>query len=132
VLGTGVAHVLAERGAEVVLAEAGGELAAELGVRPRWQHVARLRERPNVTVHTRTTVESLSGDRAVLHNGQGAWEVRGIDLVVATRPMVPRGELLAALAAIPGGPAVFAAGDCAVPRTAFEAMQEAAALGHRL
>lgn len=47
---------------------------------------------------------------------------------VAHRP-----ELCEALKALPGGPAaVFDIGDCAVPRTAFEVMQEAAALGHRL
>ena len=55
-----------------------------------------------------------------------------LDLVVPTRPMVPSADLAEALAARPGGPAVFDIGDCAVPRTAFEAMQDAAALGHRL
>ena len=37
-----------------------------------------------------------------------------------------------ALKALERGPAVFEAGDCREPGTAFEAMQEAAALGHRL
>jgi hypothetical protein len=55
-----------------------------------------------------------------------------LDLVVPTRPMVPASELGDALKALPVGPAVFDVGDCVTPRTAFEAMQEAAALGHRL
>jgi hypothetical protein len=46
--------------------------------------------------------------------------------------MVPAGALADALTAIEAGPAVFEVGDCREPRTAFEAMQEAAALGHRL
>jgi hypothetical protein len=58
--------------------------------------------------------------------------LRDLDLVVPTRPMVPVTELGDALTALPDGPDVFDIGDCAVPRTAFEAMQEAAALGHRL
>jgi 2,4-dienoyl-CoA reductase (NADPH2) len=132
VLGVGVAHLLAERGIDVVLAEAGGTLAAELGVRPRWQYVAGLRERSNVAVHLRTTVQSLGGDRAALACGDAVVEVAGVDLVVATWPLLPRTELLEALAAVPGGPAVFAIGDCSWPRTAFEAMHEAAALAHRL
>jgi hypothetical protein len=55
-----------------------------------------------------------------------------LDLVVPTRPMVPTTELGEALKALLGGLAVFDIGDCVVPRTAFEAMQEAAAIGHRL
>jgi hypothetical protein len=46
--------------------------------------------------------------------------------------MVPVADLGEALKARPAGPAVFDIGDCAVPRTVFEAMQEAAAIGHRL
>jgi hypothetical protein len=46
--------------------------------------------------------------------------------------MVPAADLGETLKARPGGPAVFDIGDCAGPRTAFEAMQDAAALGHRL
>jgi hypothetical protein len=46
--------------------------------------------------------------------------------------MVPVCELADALAALADGPALFDVGDCAAPRTAFQAMQAAAALGHRL
>ena len=53
-------------------------------------------------------------------------------LVVPTRPMVPACALGEALKALDGGPAVFEVGDCRDPRTAFDAVQEAAALGHRL
>jgi 2,4-dienoyl-CoA reductase-like NADH-dependent reductase (Old Yellow Enzyme family)/thioredoxin reductase len=132
VLGVGVAHVLAERGVEVALAEAGSELATELGLRPRWRYVADLGARPNVSVWRGTTVEALAGDRARLCRDGEAHELAGLDLVVPTRPLVPACELAEALAALPQGPPAFLIGDCARPRTAFEAMQEAAAIGHRL
>jgi hypothetical protein len=41
-------------------------------------------------------------------------------------------ELAEALKTRAGGPPVFEVGDCVLPRTAFEAMQEGAALGHRI
>ncbi len=134
ILGVGVAHVLAERGAEVIVTEPGGELSAEIGLRPRWQYVADLRARPNVTVRLATTVESLSASAAVLRR-QGETETErldGLDLVVPTRPMLPVNALAEALKALPAGPAVFDIGDCVQPRTAFEAMQDAATLAHRL
>ena len=131
-LGVGIAHLLAERGAEVLVAEPSGELAAELGVRPRWQYVADLRARKNVTVSVGTTVEALLPDAARLRRGGDEFLVRDLDLVVPTRPMVPVSSLADALSALPAGPAVFSIGDCSVARTAFEAMQEGAALGHRL
>jgi 2,4-dienoyl-CoA reductase-like NADH-dependent reductase (Old Yellow Enzyme family)/thioredoxin reductase len=131
-LGAGVAHVLAERGVEVIVVEAGGDLAGELGVRPRWQHVADLRARGNVTIFLGATVEELYADGALVRRAGGDMKLAGLDLVVPTRPMVPASELGEALEALPDGPALFDVGDCTIPRTAFEAMQEAAALGHRL
>jgi NADPH-dependent 2,4-dienoyl-CoA reductase/sulfur reductase-like enzyme len=132
VLGVGVAHALAARDVEVIVAEAGDELAAELGVRPRWQQVADLRARPNVTIHLGTTVESLSADSALLAASGHDTKVSGLDLVVPTTLRVPVGELAEALAGRADGPAVFVIGDSARPGTIFDAMQEAAALGHRL
>jgi 2,4-dienoyl-CoA reductase-like NADH-dependent reductase (Old Yellow Enzyme family)/thioredoxin reductase len=131
-LGVGLAHVLAERGSEVIVVEPGAELAGELGVRPRWQHVADLRARPNVTVLLHATVEELYPDGALVRRAGEDLKLRNLDLVVPTRPMLPVSELADALAALPGGPAVFDIGDGVMPRTAFEAMQDAAALGHRL
>jgi 2,4-dienoyl-CoA reductase-like NADH-dependent reductase (Old Yellow Enzyme family)/thioredoxin reductase len=131
-LGVGVAHVLAERGAEVIVVEPGAELAGELGVRPRWQHVADLRSRGNVTILLGATVEELSAHGALVRRAGEDVKLRDLDLVVPTRPMVPVADLGEALKARAGGPAVFDIGDCAMPRTAFEAMQEAAAIGHRL
>jgi NADPH-dependent 2,4-dienoyl-CoA reductase/sulfur reductase-like enzyme len=131
-LGVGIAHVLAERGAEVVVVEPGAELAAELGLRPRWQYVADLHARTNVTVILGATVEELFPDGALVRRSGEEIKLRDLDLVVPTRPMVPTCELALALKTLPDGPAVFDIGDCSVPRTAFEAMQEAAALGHRL
>jgi 2,4-dienoyl-CoA reductase-like NADH-dependent reductase (Old Yellow Enzyme family)/thioredoxin reductase len=131
-LGVAVAHVLSERGAEVVLAEPGGDLAGELGLRPRWQFVADLRARKRVTIFLGATVETLDPDGALLRQAGKEIELRALDLVVPTRPMVPACGLGEALKALVNGPAVFEVGDCVAPRTAFEAMQEAAALGHRL
>jgi len=132
VLGVGVAHVLAERGVEVHVVEPGEELAGELGLRPRWRYVADLRARPNVTVHLRATVEALSGDGAVVRAEGSQTELTKLDVVVPTRPLVPVAALGEALAARGDGPPLFQVGDCVLPRTAFEAMQEGAALGHRL
>jgi NADPH-dependent 2,4-dienoyl-CoA reductase/sulfur reductase-like enzyme len=131
-LGVAVAHVLADRGGEVIVVEAGGDLAAELGVRPRWQHVADLRARPNVTILLGATVEELYPDGALVRRAGEDVKLRDLDLVVPTRPMVPVSELGEALKALPVGPAIFDVGDCVLPRTAFEAMQDAAAIGHRL
>jgi 2,4-dienoyl-CoA reductase-like NADH-dependent reductase (Old Yellow Enzyme family)/thioredoxin reductase len=131
-LGVATAHVLAERGAEVLVAEPGGDLAAELGLRPRWQFVADLRARKNVTIFLGTTVEELGADEAHLRRAGKDIELHGLDLVVATRPMVPACALGETLKALDEGPSVFEIGDCREPRTAFDAMQEAAALGHRL
>lgn len=131
-LGVGVAHVLAERGGEVIVVEPGGELAVELGVRPRWQYVANLRARGNVTIMLGATVEELYPDGGLVRRAGEDVKLYEVDLVVPTRPMVPASELGEALKTLPGGPAVFDIGDCAMPRTAFEAMQDAAAIGHRL
>ena len=131
-LGVATAHVLAERGAEVILAEPGADLAAELGLRPRWQFVADLCGRRNVTVFVGTTVEALDAEGARLRRAGEDIELHGLDLVVPTRPMVPECALGDALKTLEAGPAVFEVGDCREPRTAFEAVQEAAALGHRL
>jgi pyruvate/2-oxoglutarate dehydrogenase complex dihydrolipoamide dehydrogenase (E3) component len=132
-VGVGVAHVLAERGVdEVVLAEAGADLATEIGLRPRWQHVANLRARPNVTIHVRTTVERLDAGGALLRRDGVHVTVEALDLVVATRPLVSVSELLDDLRRTPAAPPFFSIGDAVQPRTAFEAMQDAAALAHRL
>lgn len=131
-LGVGVAHALAARGLEVHVAEAGDTLAAELGLRPRWLYVANLRARPNVTVHLKATVEGLSARGAVLRAEGREVPLDGLDLVVPTWPLLPAGAPGEALRARADGPEVFEIGDCVQPRTAFEAMQEGAALGHRL
>jgi 2,4-dienoyl-CoA reductase-like NADH-dependent reductase (Old Yellow Enzyme family)/thioredoxin reductase len=131
-LGVGVAHVLAERGAEVTVVEPSQELASELGIRPRWQYVANLRARPNVMILFGATVEELYPDGALVRRAGEELKLQDLDLVVPTRPMVSQCEIGDALKALPNGPAVFDVGDCALPRTAFEAMQEGAAIGHRL
>ncbi len=131
-LGVSVAHVLAERGVDVTIAEAADDLVTELGMRPRWRFVADLRARANVTVLTRTTVEELYGGGALLRRSGQDLKLDGFDLVVPTRPMVPVRDVLESLVGRRGGPLVYDIGDCLAPRTAFEAMQEAAALGHRL
>ena len=57
---------------------------------------------------------------ATLRRGGHDIEVRALDLVVPTRPLVPECALGEALKALDGGPAVFEIGDCSAPRTAFE------------
>ena len=74
----------------------------------------------------------LSAGGASLRKLGEVERLSGLDLVVPTRPMLAVSGLADALKALPGGPPVFEIGDCVMPRTAFEAMQDAAALGHRL
>lgn len=131
-LGVGVAHVLAHRKAEVMLVEPGTMLSAELGLRPRWQFVANLQARKNVTIHLGTSVEELGKNSARLRKAGQDIELRELDLIVPARPMMPQMDLAEALRAMPDCPLVFEVGDCVHPRTTFEAMQEAAILGHRL
>jgi 2,4-dienoyl-CoA reductase-like NADH-dependent reductase (Old Yellow Enzyme family)/thioredoxin reductase len=131
-LGVAVSHVLAAGGSEVVVVEPGPELAWELGLRPRWQYVASLKARPNVTVYLGATVERLAADHARLHTVQGERWLEGVELVVPAGPLVPEDGLAAALRAAAEDLPVFPVGDAARPRTAFEAVQEASALAHRL
>lgn len=131
-LGVAVAHVLAERAVDVTVAEPGAELVAELGLRPRWQYVADLRARENVTVRLGASVETIDGDRAVLRCQGEELTLSNLDLVVPTGLMVPASDLGETLQAMAGAPPVFVIGDAVLPRTAFEAMQEGAALAHRL
>ncbi|MDR7553967.1 MAG: FAD-dependent oxidoreductase [Armatimonadota bacterium] len=134
-LGVAVSHVLAAGGSEVVVVvvvEPRPELAWELGLRPRWQYVAGLRARPNVTVYLGATVEALEGDRACLQTQEGVRSLEGFDLVVPAGPLVPEDSLAWALRDAAPELEVFPVGDCARPRTAYEAMQEAALLAHRL
>jgi hypothetical protein len=85
-----------------------------------------------VTILLGATVEELYPDGALVRRAGEDVKLRDLDLVVPTRPMVPVSELGEALKALPVGPAIFDVGDCVLPRTAFEAMQDAAAIGHRL
>jgi hypothetical protein len=61
----------------------------------------------------------------------GGVKVDGLDLVVPMWLRVSANELGEELKALSDGPQVFEVGDGVLPRTAFEAVQEAAALGHR-
>jgi len=131
-LGVGVALVLAGRGLEVLVVEVSDVLAGELGLRPRWQYVANLQAQRNVTIYLRTTVEELYPDGTLIRRQGEELKINNLDVVIPTRPMVAASKLGEALKALPDGPAVFEVGDCVLPRTAFEAIQDAAALGHRL
>jgi NADPH-dependent 2,4-dienoyl-CoA reductase/sulfur reductase-like enzyme len=130
--GIGVARLLAERNVAVVLTESGNELATDIATRSRRFQVGALAERPNVSLHVGTTVEALTATGAVLANADRQWEVEGIDLVVPTRPLLPVGDLADALYARDDAPPIHLCGDCMQPRTALEAMHDAAALAHRL
>jgi 2,4-dienoyl-CoA reductase-like NADH-dependent reductase (Old Yellow Enzyme family)/thioredoxin reductase len=130
--GVGVARVLAQKGVAVVLTEVGHELAHDIASRSRRFQAAALAQQANVTVHLGTTVEALGERSASLWDGKRQWEQDGIDIVVPTRMLLPVTDLADALYARADAPPVYLVGDCAQPRTALEAIHEAAALAHRL
>ncbi len=130
--GVGVARLLADRGVEVMLTEQGSELMSDIASRSRRFQIEGLNSTGRVSVHLGTMVEALGAESAVLWNGTKQWTVEGIELVTATRPVLPVTECSEALYAHPSMPPVYMVGDCARPRTALEAMHDAAALAHRL
>lgn len=130
--GVAVARVLAGRGAEVVLVEPSRELLTDIATRSRRFQLAPLEENPRVTIHAGTTVERLGPRSAQLWDGERRWTVDAIDVVAATRSLLPVDELVAELVARAPALDVHLIGDAALPRTALEAIHEAAALGHRL
>ena len=130
--GIGVARVLAAKGVRVDLVEVGKELATDIASRSRRFQVGALVELPNVTVHLGTTVESLGEHDAVLWNGTERLELTDITLVVPTRTLLPVTRVSDDLYARGVAPPIFLLGDCVQPRTALDAIHEAAALGHRL
>lgn len=129
--GVAVARVLADKGAKVLLAEPSRELVTDIGMRSRRFQIAALEQHANVTLHLGTTVEALGERSAVLWNGRERREV-AVDLVVATRTLLPVTALADALADAAPALELYRVGDCAHPRTALEALHEAAALAHRL
>jgi pyruvate/2-oxoglutarate dehydrogenase complex dihydrolipoamide dehydrogenase (E3) component len=130
--GIGVARVLAARGVAVVLTEVGTELAVDIASRSRRFQTLALAEHASVTVHLRTTVEALTESTATLWNGDERWEVGNIDIVVPTRTLLPVTLVADELYARDDIPPVYLLGDCAEPRTALEALHDAAALAHRV
>jgi 2,4-dienoyl-CoA reductase-like NADH-dependent reductase (Old Yellow Enzyme family) len=129
--GVAIARRLAEKDVEVVLVEPGGELVTDIGMRSRRFQVGALESSPKVTVHLRTTVEALGERSAMLWNGHLRWELAPVDLVVATRMLLPVTAVADALFARGADVDVHLLGDCAQPRTALEATHDAAALAHR-
>jgi len=129
--GLGVARLLAGKGVEVVLTEAGDELVTDIATRSRRFQIEGA-ARDKLTVHLRTTVEALGEHEAVLCDGDNEWRLADIDWVIPTRPMLPATGLSDALGAKADLPPLFFVGDCVLPRTALEAIHDAAALGHRL
>lgn len=130
--GVGVARMLAEKGVEIVLVEAGAELVTDIASRSRRFQIQGLADRSNITVHRGVTVEKLNERSAVLCNGKEQWEIGDIDIVVPTRLLVPVNDLANALYEQANGPSIYLVGDCVHPRNALDAIHEAAALGHRL
>ena len=115
-----------------MLTEQGSELMSDIASRSRRFQVEGLNSTGRVSVHLGTMVEALGAESAVLWNGTKQWTIEGIELVTATRPVLPVTECSEALYAHPSMPPVYMVGDCARPRTALEAMHDAAALAHRL
>ena len=129
--GVAVARVLADKDVEVVLVEPARELVTDIGMRSRRFQIGALEGKPNVTIHLGTTVEALGERTAVLWNGTERWEVE-IDLVVPTRMLLPVTDVADELCERDPSLEVHLLGDCAQPRTALEAIHDAAALAHRL
>ena len=130
--GVGVARVLAAKNVDVVLAEVSSEVAFDIASRSRRFQYGALRDQPNVTMHLGTTVEALGERDAVLWNGERRWTLGGIDVVVPTRTLLPVTGVADELYEHDDAPPIYLLGDCAQPRTALEAIHDAAALGHRL
>jgi len=130
--GIGVARLLADRGSQVVLTEAGKEVATDIATRSRRFQVAGLQETGRVTIHLETTVEALGADHAELWDGQKRWRVDSLDLVAPTRTLLPVTSVADDLYERDRDLPVYLLGDSAQPRTALDATQEAAALAHRL
>ena len=129
--GVALARVLADKDVDVVLVEPSRELATDIGMRSRRFQIGALEGNPNVTIHLGTTVESLDERVAVLWNGSQRWELE-IDLVVPTRMLLPVTDVADELCDREPSLEVHVLGDCAQPRTALEAIHDAAALAHRL
>ncbi|MEO8654351.1 MAG: FAD-dependent oxidoreductase [Ramlibacter sp.] len=130
--GVGVARVLAAKGVRVDLVEVGKELVTDIASCSRRFQIGALLDLPNVTVHLGTTVETLGAHDAVLWNGTERVELTDLTLVVATRTLLPVTRVSDDLYACGDAPPIFLLGDCVQPRTALDAIHEAAALGHRL
>lgn len=130
--GVAVARRLAERGVEVVLVEPGDALVEDIATRSRRFQVDALTAFPHVAVCMRTTVEALGERSALLWDGAIRREVGSLDVVVPTRTLVPVTAVADALVARAPELDVYLVGDCAQPRTALEAIHDAAALAHRL
>lgn len=130
--GIGVARLLAGKGTEVVLVEAGDTLASDIASRSRRFQVAELQALPQVAVHLGTTVEALGESSAVLCDPQQEWTVKDIELVLPTNFLLPATKLCDALYAHKDAPPIHLIGDVSLPRGVLEATQEAAALAHRL
>ncbi len=64
--------------------------------------------------------------------GERRWERGDIDIVVPTRTPLPVTGVANELYGRSDAPPVYLLGDCAQPRTALDAIHDAAALGHRL
>jgi pyruvate/2-oxoglutarate dehydrogenase complex dihydrolipoamide dehydrogenase (E3) component len=79
-----------------------------------------------------TAVESLGEHSATLWNDSARWTVEDIDVVVPTRRLLPVTDCSDELFERADAPRIYMIGDCVQPRTALEAMHEAAALAHRL
>lgn len=129
--GVAVARLLADKGIEVLLVEPSRELVTDIGMRSRRFQIGALAEHSKVTIHLGTTIEALGERSAVLWNDRERWQ-EAIDLVVPTRVLLPVTRVADELYERQPSLEVHVIGDCAEPRTALEAIHDAAALAHRL
>jgi len=103
-----LAEFLATRGRRVRLIESEGEIAPEVGLKRRTEHMDRL-DRLGVAVNTGIAVEEITRDGLRLRGGAGATSVAADSVVLAGRAE-PATELFDALRE--RIPRCFAIGDC--------------------
>ncbi|HEX4883030.1 MAG TPA: FAD-dependent oxidoreductase [Casimicrobiaceae bacterium] len=130
--GVAVARLLAGKDVDVVLVEPGEALVQDIAMRSRRFQIGALEDSRRVTICLRTTVEWLGPRSAVLWDGRERRELAPVDLVVPTRVLLPVTEVADALVRRAPQLDLHVLGDCAQPRTALEALHDAAVLGHRL
>ncbi len=117
-----LAELLAERGRRVSVVEAGADVAPEVGLKRRTEHMDRL-DRLGVTVHTETSVERIERDAVFVAGGR---RIAADSVILAGGPVADT-SLYDALK--DAAPEVIAVGDCTGLGLIRKAIEEGARAG---